>query len=301
MPGPENIGTPDESALATPGTPAPLFPPDRIDSLSYERNSQYQNSTPRGKCSPLDSWVPNKTRIADIPIPCVSLARKIGAEFFGTFILIFGAAAAPIVNQKYEGAGELISNAASAGLAVMVVILSTGHISGAHLNPSVTIAFAALRHFPWIHVPAYIAAQVCASVCASFALKGIYNPFMSGGVTVPSVSAGQAFALEFVTTFILMFVITAVATDTRAVGELAGLAIGATVMMNILIAGPLTGASMNPVRTIGPAIAARNYKQLWIYFVAPTAGATTGAVAYTMVKLSADGEGSSQRTRRFPP
>lgn len=135
----------------------------------------------------------------------------------GTFILIFGATAGPIVNQKYNGAETLIGNAACSGLAVMIVILSTGHISGAHLNPALTIAFAALRHFPWVQVPAYIAAQVSASICASFALKGVYRPFMSGGVTVPSVGDGQAFALEFIITFNLLFVVTAVATDTRAV------------------------------------------------------------------------------------
>ena len=135
----------------------------------------------------------------------------------GTFILIFGATAGPIVNQKYDGAETLIGNAACAGLAVLIVILATGHISGAHLNPSVTIAFAALRHFPWAQVPAYIAAQVSGSICASFALKAVFNPFMSGGVTVPSVGNAQAFALEFIVTFILLFVVTAVATDTRAV------------------------------------------------------------------------------------
>lgn len=135
----------------------------------------------------------------------------------GTFILIFVATAGPIVNQKYNGAESLIGNAACAGLAVMAVILSTGHISGAHLNPSLTIAFAALRHFPWTHVPAYVAVQVSASISASFALKGVFHPYLSGGVTVPSVSTGQTFALEFIITFNLLFVVTALATDTRAV------------------------------------------------------------------------------------
>lgn len=142
---------------------------------------------------------------------------QLGAEFVGTFILIFAATAGPIVNEKYSNSETLIGNAACAGLAVMIIILSTGHISGAHLNPSLTIAFAALRHFPWAQVPAYILAQVSASICASFALKGVFHPFMSGGVTVPSVSTGQAFALEFLITFNLLFVVTAVATDTRAV------------------------------------------------------------------------------------
>lgn len=138
----------------------------------------------------------------------------------GTFILIFSAAAGPIVNQKYNGAETLLGNAACSGLAVMVVILSTGHISGAHLNPSVTIAFATFRHFPWSQVPIYIIAQVSASISASFALKVVFHPFMNGGVTVPSVGNGQAFALEFIVTFVLMFIITAVATDTRAVCNL---------------------------------------------------------------------------------
>ena len=142
---------------------------------------------------------------------------QLGAEFVGTFIMVFAAAAAPIVNQKYNGAETLLGNAASAGLAVMVVILSTGHISGAHINPAVTIAFAALRHFPWAQVLPYIAVQVLGSISASFALKGVFHPFMSGGVTGPSVGHGRAFALEFIVTFILMFIITAVATDTRAV------------------------------------------------------------------------------------
>ncbi|PIA63669.1 hypothetical protein AQUCO_00201188v1 [Aquilegia coerulea] len=210
-------GTPNVSAPPTPGTPgAPLFTSLRVDSLSYDRD---RKSMPRCTCLPVNTWTPTQGCITtDFPSPSdVSLTRKLGAEFVGTFILIFTATAGPIVNQKYNGAETLIGNAACAGLAVMIVILSTGHISGAHLNPSLTLAFATLRHFPWVQVPAYIVAQVSGSICASFALKGIFHPFMGGGVTVPSVSTGQAFALEFVITFQLLFVVTAVATDTRAV------------------------------------------------------------------------------------
>ncbi|KAG8383327.1 hypothetical protein BUALT_Bualt04G0001000 [Buddleja alternifolia] len=276
------------SAPATPGTPTPLMTSLRVDSsLSYDRKSM-----PRCMCLPLDAptWGAPHTCLTHFSAPDISLTRKLGAEFVGTFILIFAATAGPIVNQKYGGVESLIGNAACAGLAVMIVILSTGHISGAHLNPSLTIAFAVLRHFPWIQVPAYIAAQVSASICASFALKGVFHPFMSGGVTVPSVNTGQAFALEFLITFNLLFVVTAVATDTRAVGELAGIAVGATVMLNILVAGPSSGGSMNPVRTLGPAVAAGNYKSIWIYLVAPTLGAVAGAAIYTLVKLGGEGE-----------
>lgn len=218
--------------------------------------------------------------------PAVSLARKVGAEFIGTLLLIFFAAAIAIMNPNTREPTTLTVVAVATGLLVMIIIFSTGHISGAHLNPAVTIAFAALKHFPWKHVPIYIGAQVSASLCASYALKVVLHPITgSGGVTVPTVDYGQAFALEFIVTFVLMFVTTAVATDTRAVGELAGIAVGATVMLNNFVAGPRTGASMNPVRTLGPAVAAHNFKAIWIYLTAPVLGALCGAAAYTAVKL----------------
>ncbi|KAG6399606.1 hypothetical protein SASPL_141087 [Salvia splendens] len=292
MSGDYEAGNTAISAPATPGTPTPLMPSLRVESLSYDRKSM-----PRCKCLPIDAptWGAPHTCLTDFSVPDISLTRK----FVGTFILIFAATAGPIVNEKYNGVESLIGNAACAGLAVMIVILSTGHISGAHLNPSLTIAFAALRHFPWVQVPAYIAAQVSASICASFALKGVFHPFLSGGVTVPSVATGQAFALEFLITFNLLFVVTAVATDTRAVGELAGIAVGATVMLNILVAGPSSGASMNPVRTLGPAVAAGNYKAIWIYLVAPTLGAVAGAAIYTLVKLRGEEEEVPRPVRSF--
>ncbi|KAE7995925.1 hypothetical protein FH972_000682 [Carpinus fangiana] len=135
--------------------------------------------------------------------------------------MVFSAAAGSTVNQKYSGVESLIGSAACAGLAVMAMVISTGHISGAHFNPSVTIAFAVLRHFPWIQVPGYLAAHAgfCFHLCClhSQGSSNVFHPFMSGGVTVPAVSTGQAFALEFIVTYTFLFVITAVATDTRAV------------------------------------------------------------------------------------
>ncbi|KAL6012119.1 Aquaporin NIP6-1 [Asimina triloba] len=330
------------STPVTPGTPgAPLFGRFNLDrstansSRSFLRSCTFVSS---------DSWAMKEGSLAaavcSLPHPPVSFARKVFAEFVGTLILIFSGAGTAIVNQKTEGSVTLLGLAASTGLAVMIVILSTGHISGAHLNPSVTIAFAALKHFSWKQVPIYIGAQVTASICAGFALKRVFHPFMGGGVTVPTTGYGQAFALEFIITFNLMFVITAVATDTRAwrdlaiqVGDLAGIAVGATVMLNVLIAGygleylffkkivwvfrvshyskvkrniksisyskqafdcfslhvrESTGASMNPVRTLGPAIAANNYKAIWVYLTAPVLGALCGAAVYSAVKLTED-------------
>ncbi|KAF3976699.1 hypothetical protein ACB098_05G077500 [Castanea mollissima] len=292
------------STPATPGTPgAPLFGGFKAERSGNGRRSLLKNC----KCFSVEEWAMEEGTLSklscSLPPPPVPLAKKVGAEFIGTLILMFAGTATAIVNQKTNGSETLLGCAASTGLAVMIVILSTGHISGAHLNPAVTIAFAALKHFPWKHVPMYIGAQVVASLCAAFALKGIFHPIMGGGVTVPSGAPyGQAFALEFVISFNLMFVVTAVATDTRAVGELAGIAVGATVMLNILIAGETTGGSMNPVRTLGPAIAANNYKAIWVYMTAPILGALCGAGTYTAVKLpEEDGENHEKpsTTRSF--
>ncbi|WOH09935.1 hypothetical protein DCAR_0729396 [Daucus carota subsp. sativus] len=274
------------STPVTPGTPgAPLFGGFKPARYNSGKRSLLKSCT----CLSVEPWNLEEGALppvsCSLPIPPISLARKVGAEFIGTFILIFAGTATAIVNQKTQGSETLLGLAASTGLAVMIVILATGHISGAHLNPAVTIAFAALKHFPWKQVPVYIGTQVLASLCAAFALQVIFHPINGGGVTVPSVGYSQGFALEFIISFNLMFVVTAVATDTRAIGELAGIAVGATVMLNILIAGGATGASMNPVRTLGPAIAANNYKGIWIYFTAPFLGALAGAGTYSLVKL----------------
>ncbi|CAK8574578.1 unnamed protein product [Lathyrus sativus] len=275
------------STPATPGTPgAPLFGGFKSERHGNGRKNSLLKSL---KCFNVQEWTLEDGALpkvsCSLPPPPVPLAKKVGAEFIGTYILMFAGIATAIVNQKTHNSETLIGCAGATGLAVMIIILSTGHISGAHLNPAVTISFAALKHFPWKNVPLYIGAQVLASICAAFSLKGVFHPFMNGGVTVPTVEYGQAFALEFIISFNLMFVVTAVATDTRAVGELAGIAVGATVMLNILIAGPATGGSMNPVRTLGPAIAANNYKGIWLYIIAPILGALAGAGAYTAVKL----------------
>ncbi|XP_028240633.1 aquaporin NIP6-1-like, partial [Glycine soja] len=209
----------------------------------------------------------------------------VGAEFLGTFLLMLAAISAAIEKEKSQGQETMMGCAEITGVVMMIIIYSIGNISGAHLNPAVTISFAAIKHIPWKNVPLYIGAQVLASVSAAFALKLIFHPFMSGGVTVPSVGYGKAFAAEFSVSFTLMFVVTAVANGTRAVRLFAGIVVGATVMINIHMAGAATGSSMNPARTLGPAIAAHNYKGIWIYLTAPILGSLCGAGAYTVLKL----------------
>jgi MIP family channel proteins len=172
------------------------------------------------------------------------------------------------------------------GLVVMVMVASLGHVSGAHINPAVTVAFALFRHFPGRDVAAYVAAQLAGATAASALLALLFGTAQGGalGATVPRGSALQSLGLEVLLTAILMFVITAVATDTRAVGAAAAIAIGGTVALDALFGGPITGASMNPARSIGPALASGTLTDLWVYVVGPAIGAVLGVLGYTAVR-----------------
>ncbi|GJN39681.1 hypothetical protein PR202_gb28815 [Eleusine coracana subsp. coracana] len=218
-------------------------------------------------------------------IKAVPLIKKVMAEFLGTFILIFTVLSTIIMNEQHDGVESLLGIATSAGLAVTVLVLSLVHISGCHLNPAVSIAMTVFGHLPLAHLLPYMTAQVLGSTVASFTAKGIFHPVNPGIVTVPKVGTIETFFIEFITTFILLFIITALATDPHAVKELIAVAVGATIMMNALVAGPSTGASMNPARTIGPAIATGRYSQIWIYMVATPLGAIAGTGAYVAIKL----------------
>nr|DAD54554.1 TPA_exp: aquaporin noduline-26 like intrinsic protein 3-3 [Cenchrus americanus] len=218
-------------------------------------------------------------------IKAVPLIKKVVAEFLGTFILIFTVLSTMIMNEQHDGVESLLGIATSAGLAVTVLVLSLIHISGCHLNPAVSIAMTMFGHLPLGHLLPYITAQILGSIAASFSVKGIYHPVNPGIVTVPKVGTTEAFFLEFITTSVLLFIITALATDPNAVKELIAVAVGATIMMNALVAGPSTGASMNPARTLGPAIATGRYTQIWVYMVATPLGAVAGTGAYVVIKL----------------
>ncbi|KAF0900390.1 hypothetical protein E2562_031582 [Oryza meyeriana var. granulata] len=169
--------------------------------------------------------------------PPVPLIKKVSAEFFGTFTLIFTVLSTIIMDEQHKGVESLLGIATSAGLAVTVLVLSLIHISGCHLNPAVSIAMTVFGHLPPAHLLPYMAAQILGSIGASFAVKGLYHPVNPGIVTVPKVGTVEAFFLEFVTTFVLLFIITALAADPNAVKELIAVAVGATIMMNALVAG----------------------------------------------------------------
>ncbi|EXB31116.1 Aquaporin NIP1-2 [Morus notabilis] len=221
--------------------------------------------------------------------PCVSVPfiQKLLAEVLGTYFLIFAGCGSVVVNLDYEKVVTAPGISMVWGLVVMVMIYSVGHISGAHFNPAVTIAFASTKRFPYKQVPAYIAAQVLGSTLASGTLRLLFNgrdDHFTG--TLPVGSDIQSFVIEFIITFYLMFVVSGVATDNRAIGELAGLAVGATVLLNVMFAGPISGASMNPARSLGPAVVHSHYKGLWIYLVAPTLGAIAGAWVYNLIRFT---------------
>ena len=170
------------------------------------------------------------------------------------------------------------------GLIITVMIAATGHISGAHFNPAVTLAFALTRHFAWRDVPVYVGSQLLGAILGAGTLRLMLGDVAKLGMTLPAGSTQQSFLLEILLTAVLMFVIIAVATDTRAVGETAALAIGFTVALDALWAGPISGASMNPARSLGPALIAGVWTDQWIYLLAPLIGASLGALAYQLIR-----------------
>ena len=213
----------------------------------------------------------------------MTTARRLTAEFVGTFALVFAGAGAIMVDANTQALGH-VGVAITFGLVIMAMIYAVGHVSGAHFNPAVTLAFAVTRHFPWSRAAGYWAAQLIGAIVAAALLRGSLGNIAHVGATLPSASEGQSFLWELVMTFFLMFVIMAVATDTRAVGEAAAIAVGATVGLDAMFGGPISGASMNPARSAGPAIVSGDLHALWLYIVAPVLGAALGALAYQLIR-----------------
>ena len=214
-----------------------------------------------------------------------NLARRAAAEALAAFALVFAGCGAVVANAQYHAALGAVGTALTFGLVIMAMVYAIGHLSGAHINPAVTAAFTLTRHFPPREALAYVLAQCVGAIAAALLLLAAWTDKPAAlGATVPSVSAGTAVVYEIVLTAFLMFVIVAVATDTRAVGAAAAIAIGGTVGLDALFGGPVTGASMNPARSLGPALAAGEWQDFWVYVVGPLAGASIGALAYQLVR-----------------
>ena len=201
------------------------------------------------------------------------MKRACFAEFLGTAALVFAGTGAIVVNGVSGGAITHAGVAMTFGLVVMAMIYTFGDISGAHLNPAVTIAFWRARRFEGAKVLPYIGSQLAGALAASGLLRALFPTHATLGATLPAGSAGQSFILETVLTFLLMLVILNVSTGAKEKGITAGIAIGAVIMLEAMFAGPICGASMNPARSLAPALVSGNLGVLWIYLLAPVLGA----------------------------
>ncbi len=207
--------------------------------------------------------------------------KKLFAEFAGTFILVFLGTGAVVFDGMFAGAISHLGVGLVFGLAVMLIIYAIGDISGAHINPAVSIAFFVTGKSRFSDTWSYIFVQLLGAAAASFVLS-LYAPAGSNlGATLPApgLSVFKAFLMEFVLTFLLMYIVVNVSTGAKEKGITAGIAVGALIAVEAIVAGPLTGASMNPARSLGPAIISGNYQYLWIYIFAPVTGAAAGALA----------------------
>ncbi|KAM0054668.1 putative major intrinsic protein [Helianthus debilis subsp. tardiflorus] len=231
------------------------------------------------------------------PLISPQFSQKLLAELFGTYFLVFAGCGAIMVNNDKNNLLGQTGIAIVWGTAVMVMVYAVGHVSGAHINPAVTIALASCGRFPWKEVPGYVIVQILASIVASGTIWLIFDETHDHFIgNVPPGSNLQSLVMEIIITFYLMFVISSVATDDRAMGQLAGVAIGSTILLNAMFAGPVSGASMNPARSIGPALVWNEYKGLWVYILGPTIGAIGGAWAYNCMRfkpLSEKSKGAS--------
>jgi len=199
--------------------------------------------------------------------------NKLLSELLGTFTLVFAGTGAIVINDVSGGVIGHAGIALTFGLVVMAMIYTYGDVSGAHLNPAVTLAFAAAKRFAWKDVPGFICAQIGGACLASGVLRLLFPAHTKLGATLPAGSAMQSFVLEVILTAMLMLTILRVSTGAKEKGITAGIAIGGVIALEAMFAGPICGASMNPVRSLAPALISGHLEHLWIYLAAPTLGA----------------------------
>ena len=210
------------------------------------------------------------------------LRRALFAEALGTFALVFAGTGAAAVDALTGGAVTHVGVSLVFGLVVLAMIQAVGDVSGAHLNPAVTVAFWAARRFPGRHVAPYALAQTAGALAGSLTVRALVGGGTLGA-TRPAIPLAQAFGVEAVLSFLLVFVVLSVALGAKERGLLAGVAVGSTVALAALVGGPLTGASMNPARSLAPALVSGEAFGLWIYLTAPFAGALVAVAARRLV------------------
>ena len=209
--------------------------------------------------------------------------KKYLAEIIGTFALVFCGTGAIVINQEAGGVISHIGIAITFGLIVSSMIYTVGDISGAHLNPAVTIAFYVAKVFTSKEILPYILSQGVGAFLASITLKFLFPANNDLGSTLPSGLPMQSFVLEVILTFLLMFVILHVAKGSKEQGMFAGVAVGGMVMLEAIFAGPICGASMNPIRSLAPAITSGHLEHIWIYITAPIMGAILASIVWLLM------------------
>lgn len=214
------------------------------------------------------------------------MMRALAAEIFGTFCLVFAGTGAVIVNDTHGGVVTHVGIALTFGLIVLAMIYTVGDASGCHLNPAVTVGFAVAGRFGWSRVGPYIAAECAGAGLASATLRVMFPHHPTLGATLPVGASEQSWVLEFLLTLMLMVVVLSVATGAKEKGLLAGVAVGALIALEALFGGPVSGASMNPARSLAPAIVSGRIDHLWVYLTAPVAGALCGVAVCRVIHPS---------------
>lgn len=217
------------------------------------------------------------------------MRRKCACEAIGTFALVFAGTGAIVINDVSGGAVTHVGVALTFGLVVMAMIYAVGDVSGAHLNPAVTFGFWVAGRLPGRCVGPYVGSQVVGALAASALLRALFGVRLHLGATLPTGPTLQSFALEAVLTALLMFVILCVSTGPRETGVMAGIAIGGVVALEALFAGPICGASMNPARSLAPALVSGHLTHLWLYLLAPTLGAAVAVPCWRLAKHAPTG------------
>ncbi|XP_055815153.1 probable aquaporin NIP7-1 [Solanum dulcamara] len=256
----------------------------QVDASTSEQSTYDQDTTSHSTSSNVEMLYKRNVCNSILGIDPI-LLRMVLAEALGTFLLMFcicGIMASMEIMRVQVG---LMEYATTAALTVVVVVFSIGPISGAHINPAVTLAFAAVGHFPWSKVPFYIVAQVGGSILATYTGKLVYGLKAEFMTTRPLHGCTSAFLVELLATFIVLFLSASLTNDPQSTGPLSGFVVGVAIGLAVLISGPVSGGSMNPARSLGPAIVAWKFGNLWIYVVAPIIGAIAGVVFYRFLRL----------------